>query len=82
MRPDIPNNWGNAYQWLGNARSIGWPTGSTPQVGAVGTQGNHVVYIEAVNSDGTVLLWEMNFAYIPFQTRERVAPASDFMYIY
>lgn len=79
-RPSIPNGWGDAYQWLGNARAQGFATGSTPRVGAVGTAGNHVVYVESV-SGSSVFISEMN--YVGWNVRStRTAPASSFMYIY
>lgn len=82
LRADIPNNWGNASDWLYNARAQGWETGSVPRVGAVGQEGNHVVLITAVNPDGTVTTTEMNEYYIPFQITSRTVPASFFTYIY
>jgi surface antigen len=39
---------------------MGVPTGLTPQNGAVGQIGNHVVVVEQVNSDGSFWLSEMN----------------------
>lgn len=81
-RPDIPGNWGNAYQWIGNAQAMGWPSGSTPRVGAVGVEGNHVVLITAVNLDGTVTTKEMNERYIPFEISSRTVSANYFYYIY
>ncbi len=80
-RPDIPNNWGDAYEWLGNARAIGWPTGSTPRVGAIGTAGNHVVYVERVNGDGTILISEMNYEGWNIQS-SRTTSAGAWTYIY
>lgn len=59
-RPDLPNNLGNAETWGSRAIAQGIPTGSTPRVGAVGQRNNHVVYVERVNSDGTILISEMN----------------------
>jgi surface antigen len=81
MRPDLPNNLGNAYSWVANAAAQGFATGSVPRAGAVGQQGNHVVYIERVNSDGTVYLSERNWDYNG-SFRYRTAPASNFIYIY
>ncbi len=80
-RPDLPNNLGNAATWVSRAASQGLPTGSTPQVGAVGQKGNHVVYIESVNTDGTVTFSEMNYKGLYSQTT-RTLPASSFSYIY
>jgi len=80
-RPDLPNNLGNANTWVERASAQGIATGSTPRAGAIGQQGMHVVYIEAVNNDGTVYLSEMNYDYNG-GFRYRTANASDFMYIY
>ena len=80
-RPDLPNNLGNAITWVSRASAQGLATGSTPAVGAVGQQGNHVVYIESVNGDGTVTVSEMN--QIGWNiTSSRTVPASYFSYIY
>lgn len=80
-RPDIPNNLGNANTWLTRAAAQGLATGSAPAVGAIGAQGNHVVYVEAVNGDGTVTVSEMNYKGWNI-TSSRRAPASSFRYIY
>lgn len=80
-RPDLPNNLGDSISWVANASAQGIPTGSTPRAGAIGQQGMHVVYIESVNSDGTVYLSEMNYDFNG-GFRYRTAPASNFMYIY
>lgn len=80
-RPDLPNNLGNAITWVAKARAQGIPTGSTPRAGAIGQQGNHVVYVEAVNPNGTVLISEMNYKGYNVVS-SRTAPASAFQYIY
>lgn len=80
-RPDLPNNLGNANTWVSRARAQGIPTGSTPQVGAIGQQGTHVVYVESVNGDGTVTISEMNFKGLGVIS-SRTVPASYFQYIY
>lgn len=82
-RPDLPNMLGNANQWLYNARAMGLPTGSEPRAGAVGVQrfGTHVVYIEAVNDDGTVSVWEMNYNGL-YSINTDNYPASYYDYIY
>lgn len=80
-RPDLPNNLGNANTWVSRASSQGIPTGSTPRVGAIGQQGMHVVYIEKVNSDGTVATREMNYKGLGIVS-SRTVPASYFTYIY
>ena len=82
-RPDIPNGWGNADRWYWNAQAQGWPTGLTPRAGAVGQSksGMHVVFVVKVLGD-KVLIREMNYAYIAYQVREVVRPASNYYYIY
>jgi len=80
-KPSLPNNLGNAYAWLANAQAMGMATGSTPRVGAAGQAGNHVVYVEAVNGDGTVTISEMNHAGL-YVITWRTLPASYFQYIY
>jgi surface antigen/peptidoglycan hydrolase CwlO-like protein len=60
-----PRWWGNANMWPASARAAGFSTGTTPKVGAVGVisagQYGHVVWIEAVNGDGTVDVSQYNF---------------------
>jgi surface antigen len=80
-RPDLPNNLGNARTWFARARAQGIPTGSVPQAGAIGQQGNHVVYIERVNPNGTVLISEMNYTGFG-KISHRTVAASSFNYIY
>lgn len=80
-RPDLPNNLGNAITWVSRAAAQGLSTGSTPAVGAVGQQGNHVVYVTGVNGDGTVTISEMNFDGWNVVS-SRTVPASNFSYIY
>ncbi len=56
---------GNAWQWFGQAQAYGWATGQTPRVGAImvtfESSFGHVGYVEAVNSDGSWTVAEMNF---------------------
>ena len=80
-RPDLPNNLGNARTWVSRAASQGLATGSTPRAGAVGQQGNHVVYIESVNGDGTVTVSDMNWSGLYVKT-VRTVSSSNFRYIY
>lgn len=80
-RPDLPNNLGNANTWTARAAAQGIPTGSAPRVGAIGQQGMHVVYVEAVNGDGTIRVSEMNYAGRSV-TSSRTAAAGSFQYIY
>lgn len=80
-RPDLPNNLGNADTWASRAAAQGIPTGSVPRVGAVGQRGMHVVYVERVNTDGTIFISEMNREGWNV-TSTRTVPASYFTYIY
>ncbi|WP_156465954.1 MULTISPECIES: CHAP domain-containing protein [unclassified Rathayibacter] len=53
---------GSAYAWAGQWASHGWVTSSTPVPGSVAWfNGNHVAYVQSVNSDGTVSLEEYNW---------------------
>ncbi len=79
-RPDLPNSLGNANTWVSRAQAQGIPTGSTPRVGAIGQQGMHVVYVEAVSGE-TVTVSEMNFRGRGVIS-SRTVPASYFRYIY
>jgi surface antigen len=79
-RPDIPNNWGNANQWVYSAQASGYSTGATPAAGAIGAQGNHVVYVESVSGD-MVTISEMNYGGL-WNMNTRTVPASTFYYIY
>lgn len=80
MRPDLPNSLGNAYSWVSRAQALGIPTGYEARAGAVGQQGNHVVYIISMSGD-RVYLSERNYDWNG-SYRERWALASDFVYIY
>ncbi|MFO0971641.1 MAG: CHAP domain-containing protein [Candidatus Saccharimonadales bacterium] len=80
-RPDLPNRLGNASTWVSNAAAQGFATGSTPKAGAIGQQGNHVVYVEGVNADGSVTVSEMNYRGL-FIISSRTVPATTFRYIY
>lgn len=80
-KPNIPNNWGNAYSWVGNAQASGYATGSTPAAGAIGASGGHVVYVES--TDGvSVSISEMAYAGGVGIVHYRTVPASSFYYIY
>jgi surface antigen/peptidoglycan hydrolase CwlO-like protein len=62
---NFPRYWGNANMWPGVAQSSGYQTGSTPRANSVGVisagEYGHVVWIEAVNSDGTVDVSQYNY---------------------
>jgi surface antigen len=81
----IPNMLGNANQWFANAQRMGMATGTTPRAGAVGTtergSSGHVVYVESVNSDGSIVVSEMNYDY-KGSVRTITTNASQYRYIY
>lgn len=80
-RPDLPNQMGNAVSWASSARAMGIPTGSKAQVGAIGQRGNHVVYVEKINGNGTINISDMNYAGLGVVTN-RTVPANSYTYIY
>lgn len=82
-RPDLPNNLGNADTWYYRAQAQGLPTGTTPRAGAAAqVRGQmHVVYVESVNGDGTIVISEMNYAGL-YSLRTVTVPASNYWYIY
>src|SRR6266571_1480961 len=61
---NLPNNWGNAADWIVDAERFGLPLGTIPRVGslavfpvadgawALGTAG-HVAFVTAVSADGS-----------------------------
>lgn len=55
---------GNANQWDDNARADGIPVNNTPKRGAIGVSNagyyGHVVYVESVNSNGTINISQYN----------------------
>jgi LysM repeat protein len=64
-RRNVP--WtGNAWQWFGNAKAMGFATGMVPEPGAImvtweSIYYGHVAYVEQVNADGSFLVSEMNY---------------------
>lgn len=66
----VGNNWGNASNWDNAARGQGYSVSNSPSVGAI-LQANawtnnawgmgHVAIVERINSDGSILVSEMNF---------------------
>lgn len=71
--------WGNANQWLANARAAGWATGNVPRVGAIAWTGKgyagHVAIVEAVNGN-QVTVSDMNYAGVGVVTT-RLTSASE-----
>ena len=82
MRPELPNNLGNADAWAYNAVRYGLTVSNSPTVGAVAVAINygHVSIVTAVHGS-TVTVSEMNFVkWNVISTR--IAPISEFNYIY
>lgn len=62
---NYPRYWGNANMWPSSARAAGYQTGSTPRANSVGVimagQYGHTVWIDSVNSDGTLTISQYNY---------------------
>jgi surface antigen len=59
----VENFWGNASTWVVRAQAAGYATGSEPKAGAIMQNGGgegHVAIVEAINSDGSITISEMN----------------------
>ncbi|SFK50693.1 CHAP domain-containing protein, partial [Salinicoccus halodurans] len=70
MGKPVSNSWGNASNWASAARSQGLSVSNSPSVGAIvqsnawtnGAWGSgHVAVVEKINSDGSILVSEMNW---------------------
>ncbi len=65
IRKDLPNGMGNAINYLNSARANGMATGSVPRNGAVmvsrESSVGHVAIVQAVYSDGSFKVIEMNY---------------------
>ena len=61
----VPVNWGNANDWVGNARRAGYTVSSTPKAGSAGViyggQYGHIVWVDSVNGDGTLTISQYNY---------------------
>ena len=83
-RRPIPQNWGNARDWLARSKAAGFTTGPNARPGAiaqttVGRYG-HVAYVEKVENS-QVYVSEMN--YVGWnRISYRWAPEGSFSYIY
>jgi surface antigen len=79
---------GNANQWPGNAIAVGIPTSSTPRVGSVAVWNvgyyGHVMWVEAVNSDGSLWVSQYNYDNNGLYSEMRVSAsmAAGLTYIY
>jgi surface antigen len=85
-------HWGNAYEWAGNARRLGYPVDTAPRVGAIahwgageagGGRWGHVAYVLAVRGDGSVVVEDYNFdtGSGPFQYHQRVTRAPRYLHV-
>lgn len=88
-RQDLPSSLGNANTWAARAAAAGYAVDNTPSAGAIfqTTSGwyGHVGYVEAVNSDGSIIATEMNYNYRPYMVIRSTIPASavgNFNYIH
>ena len=84
----LPSNLGNASSWPYIARMAGLAEGNTPKLYAAAVTSTvgegHVVFVEAVNRDGSIVISEMNhegWAVKDTQTID-AATASRYIYIY
>jgi surface antigen len=84
----VPANLGNASSWAYIARAAGLPTGYTPKqyaAAVTGTRGEgHVVFVESVNPDGSIVISEMNHLGWNVKDTETIpaAQAANYSYIY
>ena len=81
-RPDLPNMLGNGGQWVASAAARGYATGTTPRAGAIIEMPGHVAYVESVNSNGTIVISEMNGPAGFGVVGTRTIPAGQYGYIY
>lgn len=80
---NMPKNWGDANSWLAKASAAGISTSTTPKAHSVGVQGNFVIWVEAVNSDGTIDVSYYNFGYSKaFGYKTSIPAATYSSYIY
>ena len=73
---------GSAYAWADEWANHGWPTSSTPVVGAVAWfPYNHVAYVQSINADGSVNIEEYN-QNSDHSYHQRTIAAGDALYLY
>lgn len=73
---------GSAYAWADAWAEKGWPTSSTPVVGAVAWfPYNHVAYVQSINADGSVNIEEYN-QNSDHSYHRRTISAGDALYLY
>ncbi len=84
----VPSGLGNAKTWDDRAPAYGYAVGSTPKAGAAAVSNSgfygHVMYVEAVNSDGSIVVSDYNRSgtgkYLV--TTLSAATASNLSYVY
>jgi surface antigen len=81
-RPDLPNMLGNGGQWTANAAARGFSTGTKARAGAIAETPGHVMYVEKVYGDGTMLISEMNGSAGFGNVGSRRVPTSGHSFIY
>ena len=63
----VPSGWGNANTWDDSARALGFRVDNIPEPGTVAVSNagyyGHVMWVEAVNSNGTINISEYNNSY-------------------
>ncbi len=84
----VPSGLGNANTWDDRAPAYGYTVSSSPKEGAaaVSNSGNygHVMYVEAVNGDGSIIVSDYNRAGTGKYDMTRLSPsvASSLRYVY
>ena len=81
LRPELPNNLGNASSWFARASNEGLAVSLAPRVGAVAVaiSYGHVALVESIHGS-TISIIEMNYRGFGI-TSHRDAPISEFRYI-
>ncbi|MGY3481524.1 MULTISPECIES: COG3942 and LysM peptidoglycan-binding domain-containing protein [Staphylococcus] len=78
--------WGNANNWASAARQNGYVVNSTPEVGAIlqSNAGNygHVGIVERQNSDGSILVSEMNWRGVGQKSYRTIYNSGQYNYIH
>lgn len=82
----LPSNLGNASSWPAIGRLAGLAEGNTPKqyaAAVTSTRGEgHVVFVEAVNDDGSIVISEMNHLGWAVKDTETISAAQAASYIY
>ncbi|MDK7752602.1 MULTISPECIES: COG3942 and LysM peptidoglycan-binding domain-containing protein [Staphylococcus] len=82
----IGNLWGNANNWASAARQNGYVVNATPEVGAIlqSSAGNygHVGIVERQNSDGSILVSEMNMQGLGQKSYRTIYNSGQYNYIH